>query len=341
MAIMKGKILFVDDEPIVLDSIRRMLHDKRSDWDMTFVNTSDDALTLARERQFDLVVLDQKLPGRTGLELLAEWKGGESRCDFEVIMLTGVEDNELKRRALDLGATDLLSKPVTKENLIARLESVLRMKSFRDTLLQRAEEFKQTNELLKMEIELRKRMEGSLKKAHRKLKEKNKLLREVSIHDQLTRIYNRRFFDQKLEEYSRLSERFGQPLSCIMADIDHFKVVNDSYGHQAGDYVLRNIAGILEDGIRRTDIIARYGGEEFVVLLHNTYLKDAVNLAEKLRMAVESAKMSYKGLGLRVTISMGVSDSRSGADLRDNLIRKVDGALYQAKKRGRNRVCSE
>ncbi len=337
---MKRNILFLDDEPQVLAGIRRMLHGKAAEWDMAFVSTSVEAQRLVEEQQFDAVVLDVKLPGKAGLELLAEWKGGESKRDFEVIMLTGLGDKELKRQALDLGAADLLNKPVSKEDLIARLENILRMKHHRDSLLQQTGEFKRTNEQLKEEIERRKKVEESLKKAHRRLRKKNELLRMISIQDKLTRIFNRRFFDQKLEEYSRLSERFGQPLSCIIADLDHFKLVNDTFGHQVGDYVLKNIAKILDRTIRKTDIIARYGGEEFVVLLPNTCLKDALNLAEKLRMSIESARMSYKGINLHIEISLGVSTGQTGDSLGDNLVKKADNALYEAKRLGRNRVCS-
>ena len=140
---MNKNILFVDDEPSVLDGFRRMLHGKESEWEMRFVSSSTEAYNIASKFSFDVIVLDVKLPGKGGMELLEEWKTGDSRHDFEVIMMTGLEDEGLKRRALDLGATDLLNKPVSKDDLIARLENVLRMKSYRESLLQRTVELEE------------------------------------------------------------------------------------------------------------------------------------------------------------------------------------------------------
>jgi diguanylate cyclase (GGDEF)-like protein len=183
-------------------------------------------------------------------------------------------------------------------------------------------------------------LKQSLYERTRELTEKNQILEELVIHDQLTQIYNRRFFDQKLEEYSLLTIRINQALSCIMADIDHFKDFNDTYGHQAGDFVLRNFALILKENIRRTDICARYGGEEFVVLLPNTTLKDASRIAEKIRIKIAEKELSYDGKVLRVTVSFGVAMGRKASELEEVLVRKADIALYKAKLSGRNKVCN-
>jgi len=130
----KKRVLFVDDEPNVLSGLRRMLRDKAGEWEMAFAANADEADRLLAERPFDAAVLDVMMPGRSGLELLAEMKASPATRDVEVVILTGLQDRALKRRALDLGAADLLNKPVEKEDIIARLNSVLAMKSFREEL---------------------------------------------------------------------------------------------------------------------------------------------------------------------------------------------------------------
>jgi len=173
----------------------------------------------------------------------------------------------------------------------------------------------------------------------KELMEKNRNLEILATHDALTKVYNRRFFAQKLKEYSALAERFGHTFSCIMADIDHFKNFNDIYGHQAGDYVLYSIAQILDNGTRGTDICARYGGEEFVILLPDTSPRACLKLAEKLRKAIESAELIYEGITLKITTSFGIATGKKHDELGTALVKKADQALYRAKQTGRNRVC--
>jgi len=181
-------------------------------------------------------------------------------------------------------------------------------------------------------------LEEKVKSRTRELQHKNILLEELSIRDDLTQLYNRRFFGEKLREYSFLAERFEHPLSCIMCDIDHFKEFNDTFGHQAGDYILYSIANILTKNIRRTDIIARYGGEEFVIILPNTDLEVAVTLAEKLRVAIETTDLKYRGKLLKCTASFGVGSGFGEKMLHDTLVHQADEALYVAKGTGRNKV---
>jgi len=131
---MKRRILFVDDEPNVLSGLRRLLHDQRDVWDMSFASSADEALRMIAERPPDVIVTDVNMPGKSGLELLAELKGAPPTQEIGVAVLTGLKEKDLKRRALELGATDLLDKPVHKDDLIARLNNMLRMKSYREEL---------------------------------------------------------------------------------------------------------------------------------------------------------------------------------------------------------------
>lgn len=193
------------------------------------------------------------------------------------------------------------------------------------------------------EIELKNMVETLEAKVHERtidLREKNRILKELSIRDELTKLFNRRFFDEKLKEYSLLSQRFGHILTCIMSDIDHFKNFNDTYGHQAGDSVLFNVAQILRNNIRRTDICTRYGGEEFVILLPNTSLEAGVKLAEKLRKRIELSELLHDGETLKITSSFGAAAGDEESNLGENLVKRADLALYSAKQSGRNCVRS-
>jgi len=182
-------------------------------------------------------------------------------------------------------------------------------------------------------------LEQRVNERTQELVEKNRRLEELATHDELTRLFNRRYFNEKLAEYSLLSERFGHKLSCIMTDIDHFKIFNDNFGHQAGDYVLVNFARAIRESIRRTDICSRYGGEEFVALLPNTDLGDAQEIAEKMRRKVESNTLVYLGQVLRITASFGAACGSTHDELGDILVKNADDKMYEAKQNGRNRVC--
>lgn len=149
---MKRRILFVDDEPNILSGLRRILHGQKDVWDMNFASNVDDALKIVETEPPDAIVTDVNMPGKTGLDLLAELKADPATQEIEVVMLTGLREQDLKRRALELGATDLLNKPVDKDDLVARLESVLRMRSYRETLHER-------NEMLQEELVRSQKME--------------------------------------------------------------------------------------------------------------------------------------------------------------------------------------
>lgn len=166
-------------------------------------------------------------------------------------------------------------------------------------------------------------------------------LRRLATRDQLTGLLNRRMFDEILGEEIVRSERFGRPFSLILIDIDHFKNVNDTHGHLVGDTVLREVARRMDKMVRSVDRVMRYGGEEFAILMLEGDERAAEILAEKVRVAIESSKVSAGGeLSLPITISAGVADFPSDARDAEGLISSADEALYAAKKNGRNRVVS-
>jgi two-component system cell cycle response regulator len=172
-----------------------------------------------------------------------------------------------------------------------------------------------------------------------KLKEFGKLL----VRDYLTGLYNRKFFMERMLEEIAWADRYGEPLSFIILDIDHFKKINDTHGHSCGDEVLKELARVLTGMLRAHDVLARYGGEEFVVLLSNTAPDDAFSIGEKLRAGVEESDFycDEKGTRLPVTISVGVATTEISHDISyAALIKQADEALYKAKAAGRNRVVS-
>jgi len=164
-------------------------------------------------------------------------------------------------------------------------------------------------------------------------------LMEMNIKDGLTGVYNRRFFQTRLNEEFQRHKRYGSKLSLIMFDIDFFKKVNDCHGHQCGDAVLQAVASKIASSIRQTDFLVRYGGEEFCCLLPQTGLADALLLAERFRKIIEAQVTTYQQNDVKVTISLGVSAPTIG-DSAESLLKRTDEALYQAKNSGRNRVVS-
>ncbi|HWQ10767.1 MAG TPA: sensor domain-containing diguanylate cyclase, partial [Holophaga sp.] len=160
-------------------------------------------------------------------------------------------------------------------------------------------------------------------------------------HDGLTRIHNRRAFDERLVEELRRHQRYHHPMSLLMLDIDHFKTINDRYGHLVGDHVLREVGRILSETLRSTDFTARYGGEEFAIILPLTAEEQSRVLAERLRTLIAGAHFVHGGEAFSITVSIGVATLFAGAlTKRKDLLEKADKALYQAKNLGRNQVCT-
>ncbi len=160
----------------------------------------------------------------------------------------------------------------------------------------------------------------------------------ISTHDGLTGAFNRRKFDEELiREFSR-ARRYKAPLSLLLFDLDHFKKINDTYGHQAGDEVLRVVARIAGANLRKSDFFARYGGEEFVIILPSTPQNGCQQVGERLRQAIASTPISWENISINATISVGVTQMRPATENCQALLSEVDKALYASKSNGRNRV---
>lgn len=189
------------------------------------------------------------------------------------------------------------------------------------------------------------RMSADLAHAYEKLEESNctiseqaLLLKELSIRDELTQLYNRRFFNEQADKLFIQMQRYKHPLSFMIGDIDHFKQVNDKFSHAIGDEVLKAVSGILKDSIRASDIVARYGGEEFVVIFPETPLTQAAEQCERLRKKIENFPWAAIHPELQVTMSIGLNDDLS-FDRFEHMLAAADGKLFQAKADGRNRLC--
>jgi diguanylate cyclase (GGDEF)-like protein len=162
----------------------------------------------------------------------------------------------------------------------------------------------------------------------------------LSTVDGLTQIFNKRYFLETLERELSRARRYDRPLALLMFDIDHFKRCNDTYGHRAGDFLLREIADLVRDRARKVDVVARYGGEEFAVILPEIDLDGAHQFAEKVREMVAAQRFNFEGTPIRITISCGVSELEPEIAHADDLIKRADARLYVAKETGRNRVVS-
>lgn len=163
----------------------------------------------------------------------------------------------------------------------------------------------------------------------------------LSTVDGLTQIFNKRYFLDTLDRELSRARRYDRPLALVMFDIDHFKACNDTYGHRAGDYVLREIANLVRDRARKVDVVARYGGEEFAIILPEIDLEGAKVMAEKVRQMIETQRFVFEGRHIPVTISVGVAELLPDLANSDDLIKTADARLYRAKEGGRNQVVAE
>jgi two-component system, cell cycle response regulator len=263
----------------------------------------DEALHIAAARTLHLMVV-AVLPELDGLHVLETWRAVAGGIWVPAIVTLTRDDREQRLRALRLGAEDVLLKPLDLEDLVARVRRSLAAKHRLDALLA----------------------------------ERSRLER-LSITDGLTQLHNHRFFQERFRDEFRRAQRYDDPLALMLMDLDHFKQVNDTHGHPAGDQVLKDVAGCLRKCVRETDMVARYGGEEFAVLLPKTHLSGALTVAERVRRDVGSLKTGLDG-GLRITVSVGVAGypCRSIATA-EQMLRAADEALYRAKHEGRNKIC--
>lgn len=278
-------------------------------YDVVVATTGREALTLFTRGYYPIIITDWVMPEMDGPQLCRAVRSLSPGHYTYIILLTSQDSRENIVRGLEAGADEYLVKPVEPAELQVRLKTARRILD----------------------------LEGSLRES---LEE----IRRLSMRDPLTGMYNRRYLDERLPCELKRSYRYERPLSVIMFDLDYFKRVNDTYGHHAGDQVLRGCAGCIQGGVRENiDWPARYGGEEFVVVLPETGLAGALTVAERLRQRIESHVTTVRGNSLSVTASFGVAsfnppDQNEDPSVAEILLENADHCLYQAKGEGRNRV---
>ncbi len=314
-------LLLVDDDRGVIELLRRGL----APFGYRFVEAEDgtQALTAIRKHQPDLILMDVEMPGLGGVEVCRIVKANQGAgFAFTPVILMTAGRSSGKVEGLELGADDYLVKPFDMLEVSARVKSMLRLKALQDTLVEKNKELDRIN---------------------RELEEKRSALELLSRTDGLTQLINRRHFEELLQSEWQRSLRYRAPLSCMLLDIDHFKKVNDTWGHPFGDTVLREVAGVARRALRDVDILARYGGEELIALLPETSPEEAWRAAERVRMGVEAMRLTCRTVNppeqVRCTASIGVSTAPApGIETPEQLVQLADECLYEAKQGGRNQV---
>ncbi len=324
------KILLVEDNPGDARLMRELLAGAQGRYSAEFALISVDRLAAALEHlrhdTFEVILLDLTLPDSQGLETLDVMV--QTAPQTPVVVLTGLDDEQIAVRAVQAGAQDYLVKGRIDGDLVVRA-------------LRYAVERKRAEEKIYLMLNEKERLVKELSYANTELEKSQAILRDLAIRDELTRLYNRREMDFIIQEEMQRCRRYNRSLSLVMLDIDHFKEVNDEFGHPGGDQVLRSFGFLLKDNLRATDRPIRYGGEEFGIVLPEQDGDEAMKTAERLRQIVAEHSFALdksieERLTIHLTISLGVSVFPVDANSKEELISHADQALYHAKRMGRN-----
>jgi len=309
----RSKVLVVDD--IQLNRKLQKTYLESVGYQVILAQDGVEALQRIEQECPDLILLDIMMPKMNGFQVCRRVKSSENTRFIPIIMVTALNEIEDKVKGIEAGADDFISKPFNKLELLARVKSLLRIKHLHDEL-----------ELKIQELEIA----------------QGKLL-QLAITDGLTELYNYRYFKDQLNQEITRAKRHNTTVSIAMIDIDYFKNYNDTHGHPAGDLVLKKIAELLRNNIRKIDVAARYGGEEFALILVETDKQAAAFVANKIKTLIERQKFNFEETqpNGKLTISMGVATYPIDAITVDDFVKKADQRLYRAKKAGRNRVVLE
>lgn len=298
---MKANILVIDDDPLLLVLAEKALG--KAGHTVAGVAEPAQALQLLDAQSFDLVITDIVMPKLSGIKVLEMVKALDET--IEVILITGAEEARFENAiaALRLGASDFLLKPLhNMDELLLAVEKALERRKLALTVRQLTES-----------------------------------LQHMRHTDFLTGVFTRRYFFERLSVELMRTRRYQKPISCLLVDIDHLGQINSSCGIACGDQVLAQVARLLTETTRATDIVGRYGGEEFIVALPETNRESAQATAEKLRKRIDDYKFRFGGKEVTVTVSIGVASSAEAISISD-LVRQASASLEAAKRAGRNRV---
>jgi diguanylate cyclase (GGDEF)-like protein len=306
-ALVPLRLLLVEDELIQRRVLERRLI--KAGYHVDIAVNGEEALERILSEHYQILITDWDMPGMDGATLCRKVRATELPGYLYILLLTGHEAAADIIVGLEAGADDYLRKPADEAELLARLKPGARIVA----------------------------LERSLREAQARL-------RALSMTDALVGTFNRRYLTEQLRREIERAGRTGQPLAVVMTDLDHFKRVNDTYGHPVGDEVLQAFAERMRSSTRQTDWIARYGGEEFVIVLPDTALSEGLIVAEKIRERVAGTPFTTSMGSLPVTASFGVAAFAGGLSLEPEmscrLLSRADVCLYQSKAAGRNRVTS-
>jgi two-component system, chemotaxis family, response regulator WspR len=324
-----GSVLLVDDQPIIAEAVRRMLAD-HSDLALHYTSRGEEAVDVARELRPSIILQDLVMPGISGLDLLRKYRADEGLRDIPVIVLSTKEEPATKSEAFALGASDYLVKLPDAIELIARLRLHARARQNRlqrdvaySALLDSQEQLVVSNQDLADRI-------ADLQVA------RDELYRAVNV-DSLTGLASRRrWFEGAAAEFKRY-QRYGRRFAVMVADLDLFKRINDTFGHDGGDRVLMAFGAVLQQASRRSDIAGRLGGEEFGVLLPETDAQGAEELARRTMEACRATPVETAGGTVTYSCSIGIAAAKPQDERFDDVLRRADVALYDAKRQGRDR----
>jgi diguanylate cyclase (GGDEF)-like protein len=306
-----ARVLVVEDSRTQSEWLAEVL--AREGYEVQVAADGREAIRRVRTEPPDLVLLDMILPDLDGLEVLRIIKALPDEQFIPVILLSVKGDLDSRVTGLRIGADDFLAKPFADAEIQARAAAMLRIKSLQDQL-----------RCAKLELE------------------------KLSVTDGLTGLYNHRHFEDRLREEFRRCQRYSDPVSLLMLDLDHFKDVNDRYGHPFGDRVLRETAELLRSSVREPDICARYGGEEFAIILPKTHLQGALAVAERVFKSLRQKTYPLEEASpdpdhpsvTRITASAGLAFYPSkDVTTSESLVKFADEALYRAKREGRDTIC--
>ncbi|MBF0451197.1 MAG: diguanylate cyclase [Candidatus Magnetomorum sp.] len=303
-------ILIVDDLPQNLQVLGSIL--RKSKYQIAVATNGQQAIDVLKNISPDLILLDVMMPGIDGHEVCRRLKEQDSTRDISIIFLTAKSETDDIVKGFELGAVDYITKPFNATELLARVKTHVELKKNRDVILNLIDE-----------------LEG-----------KNRILEKLAVTDSLTRIFNHSHIIDRLNNEICAAQRHGDPLTITMFDIDHFKSINDTYGHQVGDDVLVEVTNTIKEALREIDIIGRYGGEEFLVVMRKTDRHGCFIASERIRKNIEALTWDHDNL--HVNISGGIGAIEHENDSAASMIKRADECLYLAKENGRNRIeCGE
>jgi len=311
------RVLIVDDDPALRAMLRSALQKVGNE--VFEAGNGREALELTLEMQPHVMIVDWVMPEMDGMELTRALRQTKIGRAIFIMILTSFEDDERLIEAFENGVDDFMPKPLRPRVLAARLRAGQR--------------------IIKLQQEIERDRE-EIRHFAAELAVTNRRLQEVALTDVLTGFPNRRYGMERMQQEWAASVRAGRTLACLMIDVDDFKQINDTYGHDVGDNALKKMAAALKKGLRTQDVICRIGGDEFLVICPDTGLQAALVCAERVRRSVEILPVTTGMLQLKCTVSIGVAAREAGMGDPDALIKRADQGAYLAKQRGRNRVAT-